>query len=408
MTNNQHVLLARQPIYNSKLEIHAYELLFRSNNLRDDAQFTCGDKATSQVLLNAFGELGLKSICGEHQAYINFTKNLILELPPFDPSQFVIEILEDIDVDDTLINALKLAKKKGACLALDDFILNHNSAPLLHMVDIVKIDVLALSKKHIERFAKAFIPRGITLLAEKIETHEMFDFCKSLGFTLFQGYFLSKPQNIEGQAIPENKAIILKMLKEVQDTNITASKLAETIGQDPQISYKLLKLVNSAAFTRLETCTSLQQAIALLGLNQLKSWVTLIALGNMEEKPKALHQNSLERAILCQMLGEKIGEHSIYDYYTVGLFSLLDAYFDRPLLGIIKSLNLPDYMVKAILNEKGGLGLALHTAKCFQRGKLDELNIEALEKHSLDIELINELYKQCIIETNSQSDDLLN
>lgn len=405
--NQQQVLLARQPIYNSKLEIHAYELLFRNNPLRNNAEFTCGDKATSQVLLNAFGELGLESICGDHEAYINFTKNLILDLPPFDPSRFVIEILEDIDVDDTLINALQLAKQRGAKLALDDFILNHNSAPLLHLVDIVKIDVLALSEKHIERFAKAFIPRGIILLAEKIETHEMYEFCKSLGFTLFQGYFLSKPQNIEGQAIPENKAIVLKLLAEVQDDYINAAQLADTIGQDPQISYKLLKLVNSAAFTRLEACSSLQQAIALLGLNQLKSWVSLIALGNMEDKPKALHQASLERAVLCQTLGGIIGEHSIYDYYTVGLFSLLDAYFDRPLLGIIKSLNLPDYMVKAILNDHGGLGLALHTAKCYQKGRLDELKIDQLAKYNLSIESINELYKSCIMESDAQAHDIL-
>lgn len=406
MSNQQHVLLARQPIYNKKLEIHAYELLFRSNLMADSANFTCGDKATSQVLLNAFGEVGLSKICGNHKAYINFTKNLILELPPFDPSQFVIEILEDIEVDQTLIDALSAAKKRGSSLALDDFILNHNSAPLLHMVDVVKIDVLAMSRQHIERFAKAFIPRNIILLAEKIETHEMFEFCKDLGFELFQGYFLSKPQNIEGQSIPENKVIVLKLLKDVQDQNISASDLAETINQDPQISYKLLKLVNSAAFTRMQTCTSLQQAITLLGLKQLRSWVTLIALGNLEDKPAALHQASLERAVICQRLGEKIGGDSVFDYYTVGLFSLLDAYFDRPLLGIIKGLNLPETMIKAILNEQGGLGLALHSAKCFQKGKLDELKTIKLEQYNLSIEEINQLYKECIMESDAQSNDL--
>ncbi|GAA6133264.1 HDOD domain-containing protein [Oceaniserpentilla sp. 4NH20-0058] len=406
MNNRDHVLLARQPIYNKKLEIHAYELLFRSNPVADSASFTCGDKATSQVLLNAFGEVGLSAICGNHKAYINFTKNLILEPPPFDPSQFVIEILEDIEIDQALINALSDAKKNGSSLALDDFILNHNSAPLLHMVDIVKIDVLAMSRQHIERFAKAFIPRNIILLAEKIETHEMFEFCKDIGFELFQGYFLSKPQNIEGHSIPENKAIVLKLLKDIQNQNINASNLAETINQDPQISYKLLKLVNSAAFTRMQTCTSLQQAITLLGLKQLRSWVTLIALGNLEDKPVALHQASLERAVICRRLGEKLGEHSVFDYYTVGLFSLLDAYFDRPLLGIIKSLNLPDSMIKAITNEQGKLGLALHSAKCFQTGKLDELKIIELEKYNLCITDINQLYKDCIVESDAQSIEL--
>ncbi|MGK0445830.1 MAG: EAL and modified HD-GYP domain-containing signal transduction protein, partial [Bermanella sp.] len=178
MSQDTHVLLARQPIYNTQLEIAAYELLFRSHTHSEGADFVCGDKATSQVLLNAFGEAGLETVCGKHPAFINFTKNLILELPPFDPEQYVIEILEDIEVDAKLIDALTHAKAKGARLALDDFILDHNSAPLLHLVDIVKIDVLALTLPQIERFAKVFIPRKLTLLAEKVETHEMYEFCK--------------------------------------------------------------------------------------------------------------------------------------------------------------------------------------------------------------------------------------
>ncbi len=402
MGQNNHVLLARQPIYNTELEIAAYELLFRSHSHSEGADFTCGDKATSQVILNAFGEAGLESICGQHPAYINFTKNLILELPPFDPKQFVIEILEDIEVDDTLIKALNHAKSQGAKLALDDFILNHNSAPLLHLVDIVKIDVLALSKTQIERFAKVFIPRGITLLAEKVETHEMYEFCKALGFKLFQGYFLSKPQNIEGHVIPDNKLVVLRLLKEIQNPEISAEQLTETLSQDPQMSYKLLKLVNSAAFARIQKCTSLQQAISLLGFNHIRSWVTLIALGTLEDKPLALCQTSLERAILCQKLGDKIGEFPIYDYYTVGLFSLLDAFIDRPILEIVKSLKLPASMVKALMNNHGSLGLALHTAKCFQEGKLDQISEEKLASFGLDVETMNELYKDTLVEVDQQ------
>ena len=406
MSQNSHVLLARQPIYNKNLEISAYELLFRSHSQSDEAQFTCGDKATSQVLLNAFGEAGLESLCGQHPAYINFTKKLIMDLPSFDPAHYVIEILENIEVDNELIAALTQAKAQGSRLALDDFILDHNSAPLLHLVDIVKVDVLALTKLQIERFAKVFIPRKLILLAEKVETHEMYEFCKGLGFELFQGYFLSKPQNIEGQAIPDNKLVVLNLIAKLQEPDVSAAELTDTLSRDPQLGYKLLKLVNSAAFARIQKCTSLQQAIALLGFRHIRSWVTLIALGNLEDKPLALRQTSLERAIICQKLGEKIGDHSVFDYYTVGLFSLLDAFIDRPILEIIKSLKLPNSMVKALMNNQGTLGLALHTAKCFQEARLDDLELEKLESYGLDLETMNELYKQSLIESDAQAESL--
>jgi len=134
--------------------------------------------------------------------------------------------------------------------------------------------------------------------------------------------------------------------------------------------------------------------------------VVLIALGNLEDKPLALRQTSLERAIICQKLGKEIGEYSVYDYYTVGLFSLLDAFIDRPILEIIKSLNLPSNMVKALMNNQGSLGLSLHTAKCMQEARLDDLKEEKLREYGLDLDALNELYKQSILESDQQAESL--
>jgi len=402
MQSSSQALLARQPIYNQALEVYAYELLFRGDASSLNAEFSCGDKATSQVILNAFGEAGLESICGQHPAFINFTKNLILDLPPFDPKHYVIEILEDIEVDDDLISALKAAKKAGAQLALDDFILDKNSAPLLTMVDIVKVDVLALTHEQIERFAKVFIPRNLVLLAEKVETHEMYQFCKDLGFQLFQGYFLSRPQIVEGKSMPDSKVVVLRLIKEMQDPEISVTQLTQILSQDPQMSYKLLKLVNSAAFARISKCTSLQQAITLLGLAHIRSWATLLALGNLDDKPMALRQASLERAILCEKIGREMKEFPAHDYYTVGLFSLLDAFLDRPILEIIKSLQLPSNMEEALVSGNSSLGLSLDTARCFQEGRLADIQTERLIQYGLDVETMDQLYKASLQEADQQ------
>lgn len=402
MDESRQALLARQPIYNRSLEIAAYELLFRGDLESNDAVFSCGDKATSQVLLNAFGEAGLTSICGNHPAFINFTKNLILDRPSFDTTRYVIEILENIEVDAALIQAIQDAKSEGSKLALDDFILDKNSAPLLSLVDIVKIDVLALSKQQIERFVKVFKPRKLTLLAEKVETHDMYEFCKNLGFDLFQGYFLSKPQIVEGRAMPDNKVLVLKLMKDLQDPEISIESMTQTLSQDPQMGYKLLRLVNSAAFARVSKCTSLQQAISMLGLTHIRSWATLLALGNLEDKPLVLRQTSLERAIICEKLGEHIGGHPSHEYYTVGLFSMLDAFLDRPILEIIKSLQLPIDIEEAILSSDSDLGLTLHTARCFQEARLHEIKLEKLNHHGLTLELMDSVYKESILLADTQ------
>ena len=399
----QDALLARQPIYNTKLDIWAYELLFRgtaTSAANNEADISCGDSATSQVLLNAFGDNGLESICGDHPALINFTKNLILDLPPFNPQKYVIEILEDIEVDDELIQAIIAAKKSGARLALDDFILDHNSAPLLHLVDFIKVDVLAVSKEQIKRFAEVFLPRRLKLLAEKVETHEMYEYCKDLGYEYFQGYFLSRPQIVEGKQVADNKLVVLKLLKDLQDPDIGAKQLSETLSVDPQLSFKLLTLVNSAAFARVKKCTSLQQAIAAMGFNMIRSWASLIALGRLEDKPAALHHSSIERAIFCQALGETLGNFDSFEYYTVGLFSMLDAYLDIPISQVIEKLHLADDLKDAILNETSNLGMALKIAKCYQEGRLDDLDFSALNAKGLDQAQIQQHYTSAIAETD--------
>lgn len=384
-------LLARQPIFDPKLSIWGYELLFRSaeNSLSDIG----GDKATSEVLLNTFGEAGLKGVVGDHVALINFTRKLLLDLPPFDQNRYIIEVLEDVEVDEHIITALMKAKKMGFKIALDDFILTHNTAALLHLTNIIKIDVLSSSKEEIEQYAQSFIPQKIELLAEKVETYEMFKFCKQLGFKYFQGYFLSKPQIIKGRKIPDNKMVILKLLRELQSQDANPQRLADIIAQDPQLSYKLLKIVNSAAFARVSKVSSLLQAVTVLGLNNIRSWASLIAMGNLEDKPEAIRLNAMVRAAMCEKLADWIQPDEKHSFFTAGLFANLDALFDQPLADLIKSLELPNTLSTGIVSHQGPLGLALDTAMAFERGDFDELPLQLLHKYGLGTDELNEAYQ---------------
>lgn len=387
-------LLARQPIFDPKLSIWGYELLFRSASEHlDDIG---GDKATSEVLLNTFGEAGLKGVVGDHIALINFTRTLLLNLPPFDHNRYIIEILEDVEVDDEIIQSLMHAKKKGFKIALDDFILTHNTASLLHLTNIIKIDVLASSKEEIEQYANSFIPQQIELLAEKVETYEMFKYCKNLGFKYFQGYFLSKPQIIKGKKIPDNKMVILKLLKALQAPDSNPQKLADIIAQDPQLSYKLMKIVNSAAFARVSKVNSLQQAVTVLGLNNIRSWASLIAMGNMEDKPEAIRLNALVRAAMCEKLADWIQPEEKHSFFTAGLFANLDALFDQPLDELIKTLELPQIISTGIVAHQGPLGLALDTALAFERGDLNSIPNLLKTEYLLSTEQLNEAYFQGI------------
>lgn len=393
---DQHILLARQPIFDIDIKVSGYELLFRDDD-SNQANISDGDSATSQVFLNAFNELDINEVVQNHPAYINFTRNLIINPPPFDRNRFVIEVLEDIEADEELNDNLRKLKKAGYTIALDDFVYDPKWDVALHIVDIVKIDVLALSEAEIRRHVKLLKPFNVVLLAEKVETHEMFHLCKDLGFTLFQGYFLSKPEQVKGRKIPANKLVVLNLLTQLQDPNAELARIAGVIAKDPVLSVKLIKLVNSAAFSGRREITSLQHAVSMLGLRQVKSWATLLSLSNMADKPNALSVLAMTRAKMCQRLAECFTNTVDSDaYFTTGLLSNLDAFFDVELREIVNSMPLSPLVVDALLRGNGPIGTIISTVINFEQAHWDQLDMEALAKLKIGTKEMELAYRESI------------
>ena len=393
---DQHILLARQPIFDIDIKVRAFELLFRSDG-SNQANVFDGESATSQVFLNAFNELDISEVVQNHPAYINFTRNLILNPPPFDKNRFVIEVLEDIEPDQELFDNLQKLKTAGYTIALDDFVYDPKWDPALRIADIVKIDVLAFDQDEIKRHVALLKPFNVELLAEKVETHEMFHFCKELGFTLFQGYFLSKPEQVKGRKVPANKLVVLNLLTQLQDPNAELGKIAAVIVKDPVLSVKLIKLVNSAAFSGRREITSLQHAVSMLGLRQVKSWATLLSLSNMADKPNALSVLAMTRAKMCQLLAECFTNSTDSDaYFTTGLLSNLDAFFDVELQEIVNSMPLSPLVVDALLHGNGPIGTIIKTVINFEQAQWNQLDLEALAKLNIGSKEMELSYRESI------------
>ncbi|WP_156495327.1 EAL and HDOD domain-containing protein, partial [Oleiphilus sp. HI0128] len=230
------------------------------------------------------------------------------------------------------------------------------------------------------------------LLAEKIETPEQFKRCHELGCDLFQGYFLSKPEIIKGKKIAAGKMTIINLISEIQAPEIDMDGLTSIISRDPALSFKLLKLINSAAFKRSNTIDSIHKAVTLLGIDKIKSWASLLALSKLDDKPEALHYMALVRALMCERLSEYI-EPSLKDqFYTVGLLSCLDAFFDQSLSDIVSHISLAPGINDALTLLKGNAGLALSTTIAFEQSEWQKLDWTALAKFELNAKQINEIY----------------
>ena len=247
----------------------------------------------------------------------------------------------------------------GYRIALDDFIYEQHLDELVRVADIMKVDLRQLSPAQIEEHATVLKGFGVELLAEKIETQEEFEFCKNLGFTYFQGYFASRPRMIEGIHVPANRLTTMRLVAKLHDPHVRIDELEELIKRDPGLCYKLLLYINSSSCGLRNQIASIRQAAAMVGLRKLRTWVGLLGFGTLKDKSPELVVTANVRAKMCELLAERLGRPDTDQYFTLGLFSLLDAFADCPMQQVLELVSLADPITEALLESRGPLAWAL-------------------------------------------------
>ena len=368
------IFVARQPIYDRNLAVFAYELLFRRADAAS-AEFTDGDHATSEVILNAFTVIGLNELVGEVPAFINMTRNLLVREGgiPFPVDRVVLEVLEDIEPDAQLVSALRELSRQGYRISLDDFVFDEARLPLVELVDIVKVEIRALTPAQIEEHVERLRPYGVKLLAEKIETQAEYELCHRLGFDYFQGYFLSHPRVMRGSSISTNRLPALRLLAELHEVDVDIEKLQQLIGEDVTLSYKLLRYLNSAMFALPRRIDSIRQAVIYLGVRELRTWASLLVLASVSDKPAELMVTLMVRAKMCESLARRLRLNDASNCFTLGLFSGLDSLMDAPLETILANLPLSEDMEAALLRHEGPSGRVLECAMRYEEGDWDRI-----------------------------------
>jgi len=397
------VYVGRQPIYNTNLGVHGYELLFRGGKDNAAAMGELGaDGATSTTIINSFLEIGLEKLVGDRLAFINLTEQFLLDEDalPISPKQVVLEILEDIPITIKLIKSVERLKEAGFIIALDDYIYNPSHKPIVSLVDIIKIDIMQLNQKELISHVKTLKKYKALLLAEKVETMEEFEFCRDLGFDYFQGYFLSRPRIIKSKKMPSNKLAVLNLLSVLNNSKADVEDLEEAISFDVSMSYKMLKLINSPFFGFSNKVDSIKHAIVILGRNQLRSWASMIALSKLDDRPSEMIQIAMTRGKMCELLAEQSKLDSVETYFTAGMFSALDILMEREISGLIEPLPLSEEVVAALLKREGPMGEAINCAIAYELSKPETAQFAELSSNDLFVAHIEAVtWANMVVET---------
>lgn len=392
------VFVARQPIFDSDQNVYGYELLYR-DGIDNYYKHIDGDVATSEVLNSSFFLIGLENLTNRRKAFINFTTNLIQsEIPTiFDNQLIVIEVLENVKLNKTVVDACKNLKEQGYIIALDDFVFAPKYLSLLEIADIIKVDFLATSEEERKRVANIAQAKGIDVLAEKVENREEFEHAVELGYSYFQGYFFSQPVVMSGKDLPISPSNYFKILEELHTSTPDLDKIADILERDLSLSYKLLKLINSAAFPLRERIDSIKSAVTMLGINEFEKWINLIILKELgDEKPKEVIRLSIIRAKFCEEIAKELGyleERS--QFFMMGMFSLLDVLMNAKLDSLLTELPIAEEIKNALLRNDGIYGQVFDIVLSYEKAEWKTVD-KRTEELGLEEEKLATIYGKAI------------
>lgn len=392
--------VARQEILDTEKNTVAYELLFRDgpNNAfpEIDAEIATHQLLSDQFFTSPFNALGNKP------GYINFPyQSLINKIPTLFPKEhIVIEVLEDCPPTDELFAALQLLVEQGYTIALDDFIPSPQWRRFLPLVTTIKFDIRAIAIEKAAFFIKKSRASGqnIQFLAEKVETYQEFQAALNAGFTLFQGYFFSKPEMLKQKSIRSGALSVIKLCKVLSYDEIDYSEVDQIISLDVTLSYKLLRYVNSSGVLKSEI-NSFHQALVYLGQEKLRKFISLAAISSVaQDKPDPLFSLSIQRARFAELMAQHTGKNQSSAFLT-GIFSLLDSLLDQPLTSIIKVIPIDKEIQEALLFKKGELGEILALVIAYQQADWSEVS-RLQQLVGIDIESLNKSYQASLLWTD--------
>lgn len=403
MFDTLEIAVARQPIFDRSDRLVAYELLYRNRGTDLSAGGVGRESAqmSSDTITRSLLGFGLERVTCGKRAFVNVDRAMLLDGSTYvlDPETVVLELLENTPCDDEVIRACCALTEYGYTLALDDFVYDPVYNPLLRLSQIVKFDVLGQSPDALRRQLELVRPFGVSCLAERVETAAMRDECAALGFDLYQGYFFARPETIGGRDIPLAQANIIRLLNLLRDANCTDAELEEVFKADLSLTYRLLRIVNSAG-TGSSGVTSIGHGIRLLGRSMLHRWMALLLVSSLSSGVQGTRDELVElamvRARFSELLMESLGRRSeCAPCFVTGLFSLLDALLEVPMLELVERVNLTSELKAALLSREGRFGTALRIAEAYEGARWAEVFSQAEALHALP-ENLPELYLRAV------------
>lgn len=228
-------------------------------------------------------------------------------------------------------------------------------------------------------------------LALGVDSFSAFERCRKAGFTWFAGNYALHPMPGMAARNAARHALVLQLLTLITH-DADSRELENLIKQDAQLSYQLLRLVNSVAFSPGQRIASFNHAITMLGRKPMQRWLQLLLYARPEGGDRSpLLPRAAMRAALMEGLFQTADAETREQAFMAGMFSLLDLMLNEKMAKLLAPLHLAVELNRALQERGGALGTALRAVETAEQG--DAPLAPALAEAGLD----NDTWTQALV-----------
>lgn len=367
-----------QPVLDREGRFFAFSVLYKisqpSTEYEDEAVLT------ERIAVDALLNLGAADRFGARKMFVRvdpaFLESGMVSMLPANQT-----ILELAEVQHLLHDYRDLCagyRRMGYSLALGKCVSISDMAEMLDLVDIVKLDIAALSQEELADAMRMLEGRAVKVLAENVVSYQAYEQCKALGFDFYQGHYFAHLGGA-ADAAPEPRRTKILVLLAMLESDAGDKDIERALKLSPELTLHLLWLANSVAFGMRGTVSSVRELLNLFGRSKLTNWLqVLLFISGGSEPNLALFELAVRRGRIIESLVQdvthQIGSSRQEKGFMTGVLSLVDVLLHAPIAETLPRIGVDEEIRDAILMRSGTLGQLLNICEALETANFDALS----------------------------------
>ncbi len=392
--------IAKQPIYNAKLNAWAYEIMYSDSG---------GAYESSANMERFFLDYATSAKEEDGPAFVTFTYSMLEHKVAdlFPPQQLVIQINEDVLLMPETNGFISELQNRGYKIATVGFNFNARVLSIVGKIDYIKLN-FSIVQNSFHSVMEVAHNLGKKVVAYNVNDEAAYSVARALGVDYMQGTHLAAMQPSVVHSAEHMPANFAQLLVAINTTDPDYDELEKIISRDVALTYSILKLVNSAYFAPRSRIGSIRQALSFLGVKQLKEWVYLLGFQNGNSMPLEYMKLSLLRAKFCSEVQPLVPnmELTASEAYLAGLLSTLDVLLGEPMEQVLKDVDVSDAILDALTKQDGKNAWLYQFVCCYEVGNWNRASTLA-QKLEISEEDIGAVYFRCVDDVNKMWDGIV-